>query len=146
VDLWALGVTLAEFFRPLRISFEDEQADDSDEERPATKSEDPPQRFVTPPGIEPRADADWARVALFDADNGEIALVWSIFQVRGTPTEATWPVCVAQFDSHAARLTLCRTRRASSTSQTRGGSSFVRQRPYGYAIVFRIFLRWCSRP
>jgi serine/threonine protein kinase len=102
VDLWALGVTLAEFFRPLRISFEDEQADDSDDERPATKSEDPSQRFVTPPGIEPRADADWAREALFDADNGEIALVWSIFQVRGTPTEATWPVRVAQFFSHVA--------------------------------------------
>ncbi|KAF8602043.1 hypothetical protein BDV93DRAFT_524259 [Ceratobasidium sp. AG-I] len=34
---------------------------------------------------------NWKRTALFDATNGEIGLVASIFRLLGTPTKETWP-------------------------------------------------------
>lgn len=34
----------------------------------------------------------WSRRTLFKASRGEIALIWSIFQLLGTPNETSWPV------------------------------------------------------
>ena len=36
--------------------------------------------------------ATWERRTLFDGERGELGLAWSIFQLRGTPNENTWPV------------------------------------------------------
>lgn len=33
----------------------------------------------------------WRRQSLFDASRGSIGLAWSIFKLRGTPTEDNWP-------------------------------------------------------
>ncbi|OCH95714.1 kinase-like protein [Obba rivulosa] len=87
-DLWSAGVTIAEFFTPLKLwrryadsDFDDEPEDDSS----ATG-------FIVPEGIDPNdPDAEWFRVSLFNADRGEIGLAWSIFKIRGTPSDENWP-------------------------------------------------------
>ncbi|TFK56418.1 kinase-like protein [Heliocybe sulcata] len=90
VDSWSLGALLAEFFTSLRLTPSDEDdlpPDPSDEaERPGRNP------FVLPQGgsfADPHSS--WRRDSLFDASRGEIGLAWSIFCVKGTPTEDTWP-------------------------------------------------------
>jgi len=65
-DLWSLGVLCAEFFAAVGA-----RGSDSDLE---TDEED-----------------NLYRASLFDATRGSIGLAWSIFRIRGTPTEEIWP-------------------------------------------------------
>lgn len=91
-DMWSLGVTFADFFRPLK-----QQMDDSDEwDDDCDEEEDDEQQHTALPFISlqrpsPRVGS-WRRLPLFDADRGDIGLAWSIFKVRGTPNETNWPV------------------------------------------------------
>ena len=50
------------------------------------------------PPTSPSQKGNWKRAALFDAANGEIGLVASIFRLLGTPTEETWPVSISRSD------------------------------------------------
>ncbi|KAF9027134.1 kinase-like protein [Hymenopellis radicata] len=69
VDIWSLGCLIADFFTPLVP----EEDDDDDYEYPPE---------LNPPVV---------RKTLFDGSRGEIALIWSIFKLMGTPTSQTWP-------------------------------------------------------
>ncbi|KAJ7083356.1 CMGC/CDK protein kinase, partial [Mycena belliarum] len=82
IDIWSVGTVLAEFFSPFRLSCEDDVQ--------SAQAGDPP--FVVPPGL--RVDdleTRWCRDTLFNGRRGEIGLAWSIFKIRGTPTDETWP-------------------------------------------------------
>ncbi|KAF7436081.1 hypothetical protein PC9H_002907 [Pleurotus ostreatus] len=106
VDLWSLGASIVEFFTPLQLFEEDEEdpsfafpssnsqpsatnlSDESDE----SEEPEPIQPFILPRAtivLSPRCR--WTRHSLFDASRGEIGLAWSIFKIRGTPTEESWP-------------------------------------------------------
>lgn len=81
---------LAEMFSALRLCSDDE--DDVDEEPMySAQSGDPP--FVVPPRLRVGLpETHWCRDTLFNGRRGEIGLAWSIFKIRGTPTDETWPV------------------------------------------------------
>ncbi|KAG8219241.1 kinase-like protein [Butyriboletus roseoflavus] len=110
IDAWSLGVTFSEFFTSLRLQTdEDEDDEDLSFRRPEHTSDSgseseasaepraptpPPTPFVIPQGTYKRSGIPtgrWARTSLFDGTRGEIGLAWSIFRVRGTPNEDTWP-------------------------------------------------------
>ncbi|CCL98908.1 uncharacterized protein FIBRA_00915 [Fibroporia radiculosa] len=91
-DLWSLGATFAEFFTPLKMhKLHDEYSDeyscvdtDAEDSHPAP--------FIVPLSLRSSdPDIGWARDPLFDASKGSIGLAWSIFQIRGTPNEQSWP-------------------------------------------------------
>jgi cyclin-dependent kinase 8/11 len=87
-DLWALGATFAEFFtslhrRPLFNDFDD----DSDSEERG----DPTKAYIFDELPEPWSRSEWERYSLFDGSRGDIGLAWSIFCIRGSPTQETWP-------------------------------------------------------
>ncbi|GAA5901456.1 uncharacterized protein JCM6883_000217 [Sporobolomyces salmoneus] len=96
IDLWALGTTIAEMFRPFDSKIfdslspsdsddNDEDSDDYDEK----EGEDSPKpkrlRKVYREGEEPR------RKSLFESGSSDFVLAASIFRVLGTPTLETWP-------------------------------------------------------
>ena len=129
IDTWSLGVTFAEFFTSLRLQADDEDDEDFSFPGPNRTSES---ESGSDSGVEPRAPTPplmpfvvprgthiptgrWTRTSLFDGTRGEIGLAWSIFKIRGTPNEDTWPVRHPLFGS----LVLSRARR----------SSFIRTRP-----------------
>jgi cyclin-dependent kinase 8/11 len=91
-DLWSFGATFAEFFTPLRLSSSsDSDGDDDDDSAASAKKEMKP--FILPSNVRPGdPSARWRRDSLFNAERGEIGLAWSIFRIRGTPTNETWPV------------------------------------------------------
>lgn len=102
IDAWSLGVTFAEFFTSLRLQNDEDEDEDSilafnpsesesgAEPRPPTP---PPTPFVVPRGTRPGIPTGrWTRTSLFNGIRGEIGLAWSIFKVRGTPNQDTWPV------------------------------------------------------
>jgi len=76
LDLWGIGVVIADMFRP--IQFPDSDSDDGDFD----EDEDPLEEVIRPP----------VRTTLFNDDFGDIGLAGSIFRVLGTPTTETWPV------------------------------------------------------
>jgi serine/threonine protein kinase len=92
-DMWSLGATFAEYFRPLK-----EQADDLDEwddecnEEAEDDQQNEPPPFIFLRNAPPTRMTSWRRLPLFDAERGDIGLAWSIFKVRGTPNETNWPV------------------------------------------------------
>ena len=90
--MWSLGVTLADFFRPLKQQLDDveEWDDEVEEEVEDERHTDQPFIFLQDPS--PSRMTSWRRLPLFDADRGDIGLAWSIFKVRGTPNETSWPV------------------------------------------------------
>ena len=107
IDAWSLGVTFSEFFTSLRLQTDEDEDDEdlsfprpSDSESGSESGAEPraptplPTPFAIPRG--PRRSGiptgRWIRMSLFDGTRGEIGLAWSIFRVRGTPNEATWPV------------------------------------------------------
>jgi cyclin-dependent kinase 8/11 len=88
-DLWSLGATLAEFMTPLRLSDPDGEEDELDLEGERENA----RPFITPdvshmmiPNLRSSRDP------LFDASRGEIGLAWSIFKIRGMPTDENCPV------------------------------------------------------
>ncbi|KAF9786696.1 kinase-like protein [Thelephora terrestris] len=91
-DMWSLGATFAEYFRPLK-----EQADDLDEwddernEEAEDDQQNEPPPFIFLRNAPPTRMTSWRRLPLFDAERGDIGLAWSIFKVRGTPNETNWP-------------------------------------------------------
>jgi len=82
-DLWSLGVTLSMFFTELRWVRESMYDDESDD---GAEYDDDDDDDV----IESRMR--WSRRTLFKASRGEIALIWSIFRLLGTPDKTSWPV------------------------------------------------------
>lgn len=103
IDRWSLGTTIAQFFTPLRLkpsktplsspSLTPADDDDKTTLRP----------FVIPDAIRKDIDyhATWERETLFDGERGELGLAWSIFRLRGTPNEQTWPVSLFPLDGRA---------------------------------------------
>ncbi|KAJ6606796.1 kinase-like domain-containing protein [Mycena sp. CBHHK59/15] len=90
IDMWSFGCVLAEMFSALRLCSND---DDEGEEAPTCSAQagDPP--FVILPRLKAREpDTEWSRDTLFNGRRGEIGLAWSIFKIRGTPTDESWPV------------------------------------------------------
>ncbi len=113
VDIWALGVTLASLFTPLRygstatskvIDIDTIEADPCDgplagygEANPDEGSDDSDADglvgVVTLGGRGRRLGRKvWRRQCLFEGGMGDLGLAWSIFRVKGTPTEQSWPV------------------------------------------------------
>ena len=91
--MWSLGVTFADFFRPLKQQLEDtEEWDDDLEEEADEDDQHIGQPFILLQGTSPSRVTSWRRLPLFNADRGDIGLAWSIFKVRGTPNETNWPV------------------------------------------------------
>lgn len=89
-DMWSLGATFAEFFMPLKLrqQYSEYDADDDSD----SEEELPKQPFIVPHSLAPGGpDHVWKRESLFDASRGSIGLAWSIFKVRGTPSEDSWP-------------------------------------------------------
>lgn len=88
IDLWALGCTLSELFRPFASPKTETAtaADDSDDSE--EDSFERAYRQYATPEPEPKP----ARQTLFDASLSEFVLAASIFRVLGTPTLETWPV------------------------------------------------------
>ncbi|KAJ7696735.1 kinase-like domain-containing protein [Mycena rosella] len=88
IDMWSVGTVLAEMFSALRLCCEE----DDGEEEPVYSARAGDAPFVVPPRL--RVDdpeTEWCRDTLFNGRRGEIGLAWSIFKIRGTPTEETWP-------------------------------------------------------
>ncbi|KAK4699838.1 hypothetical protein P7C70_g6413, partial [Phenoliferia sp. Uapishka_3] len=99
LDLWALGATLAEFFRPFVDHNEQTRGSDSeDDDEPRDQerwNEDALDREIaglegrkqeTPPPPPPPQ-----RATLFVGNGSDFALIGSIFKVVGTPTIERWP-------------------------------------------------------
>ncbi|KAF7290133.1 Lanosterol 14-alpha-demethylase [Mycena kentingensis (nom. inval.)] len=85
IDLWSLGAVLAEMFTSLRAEY------DNDEPEAyaliaGAQPDSPP--FISRSPAEP---VEWYHDTLFNGRRGEIGLAWSIFKIRGTPTDASWP-------------------------------------------------------
>ena len=97
-DVWSLGVVFAGFFTSIQLDRRQDELDEDDYlPEPSINdrmNSDTP--FVAPEDISPfllNPDlCSWRRTSLFDASRGEIALIWSIFKIRGTPTTELWPV------------------------------------------------------
>ncbi|KAG1842246.1 kinase-like domain-containing protein [Suillus subalutaceus] len=97
IDSWSLGATFAEFFTTLRLynplddddfEFEGDEQSDSGDESPSKLAEP----FIIPKGLRIGDPTNrWARDSLFDSTRGEIGLAWSIFKIRGSPNETSWP-------------------------------------------------------
>ena len=93
VDMWSLGVTFTDFFRPLKQQLDDvEEWDDSCEEAGESEERCTDLPFIFLQNPSPLWTTSWRRLPLFNADRGDIGLAWSIFKVRGTPNETNWPV------------------------------------------------------
>ncbi|KAJ7146425.1 kinase-like domain-containing protein [Mycena epipterygia] len=89
IDMWSVGTVLAEMFSTLRLCCDGE--DDVDEE-PVYSAQAGDAPFVVPPRLRVgHPETQWCRDTLFNGRRGEIGLAWSIFKIRGTPTDETWP-------------------------------------------------------
>ncbi|KAF8586244.1 kinase-like protein [Ramaria rubella] len=94
VDLWSLGTTIAQFFTPLRLNSSTSPLSSPS----STTSDDEPNDMTSAPflvsaNLEKNIDyrATWERQTLFNGERGELGLAWSIFWLRGTPDENSWP-------------------------------------------------------
>ncbi|KAI0053401.1 kinase-like protein [Auriscalpium vulgare] len=86
-DLWSLGATFAEFFTTLHQRPAGEEWSENEVE----DGKDPTRAYIEDPATADFDSAKWERYALFDATRGDIGLAWSIFKIRGSPTDKTWP-------------------------------------------------------
>lgn len=96
-DLWSFAVTLSSFFtnlRWVRASTYDDESENGDDDSDHDEDE-----FST-------GAMRWSRRTLFKASRGEIAQIWSIFQLLGTPTETNWPVSYRHLQLASDMLTL----------------------------------------
>ena len=90
--MWSLGVTFADFFRPLEQQLDDAEWGDDLEEEAEEDEQHICQPFILSQDTSTSRVTSWRRLPLFDADKGDIGLAWSIFKVKGTPNETNWPV------------------------------------------------------
>ncbi|KAK7695125.1 hypothetical protein QCA50_002315 [Cerrena zonata] len=91
VDTWSLGVTCAEFFTPIELCsrWDEEEGSYRDNDEGIKDTKRP---FILPRSLDhTRSGLSWSRHSLFDSSRGSIGLAWSIFQIRGTPTDEVWP-------------------------------------------------------
>jgi serine/threonine protein kinase len=92
IDLWSFGANFAEFFTPLRLCYDGDDDDDGNYDSNTSDK-------IKAPFIMPQTkrmyfnQARWVRDSLFNSEQGDIGLAWSIFKCRGTPTDEIWPVC-----------------------------------------------------
>src|SRR5260370_37547770 len=94
-DLWSLGVTLCDFFTPLRLVGTDDDDDDDDTDEDGGDENDFEVKsfpLIIPKRAACSQSARWCRDHVFDCSRGELGLIWSIFKIRGTPDSTTWPV------------------------------------------------------
>lgn len=98
-DLWSMGVTMAIFYAPIHLELDEDGSSDSRSSSASSKEQRSPSSvrstpgYVIPVGLSSiPLHATWRRDALFIATRGEIAMLWSIFRLMGTPTEDSWPV------------------------------------------------------
>ena len=91
-DMWSLGVTFADFFRPLKQQLDDVEEWDDLEEGVDEDEQHTGQPFILLQDPSPSRITSWRRLPFFNADRGDIGLAWSIFKVRGTPNKTNWPV------------------------------------------------------
>lgn len=103
IDLWSLGTTIAQFFTPLQLI-----PSRTPPSSPSSPTVDEVEITNSSPFVIPnilRQDIDyhasWERKSLFDAERGELGLAWSIFRLRGTPNEQTWPVSLLSWGGHS---------------------------------------------
>jgi len=94
IDIWSLGCIFAEFFTALRLRRnEDDNHDHEEDSSSISESDNGLNPFIIPKTVQiGDPETQWFRDTLFNAERGEIGLAWSIFKVRGTPTDDTWPV------------------------------------------------------
>ncbi|GJJ13221.1 hypothetical protein Clacol_007472 [Clathrus columnatus] len=91
IDRWSLGTTIAQCFTSLQLIPSSSPATSSTS-FPLDENESSP-AFIIPPSLNGNIDyrARWDRCTLFDGGRGELGLAWSIFRLRGTPNDETWP-------------------------------------------------------
>jgi cell division cycle 2-like len=94
IDRWSLGTTIAQFFTPLQLI---PSRTPLSSPSPTTANEldnTVSIPFDIPNALRREIDyrATWGRKTLFDGERGELGLAWSIFRLRGTPNEESWPV------------------------------------------------------
>jgi serine/threonine protein kinase len=88
IDLWSLGATFAEFFTALKL------VDDEGESTSDKHSQNVRHFILSRSDDIGTTNEQWTRDSLFNSERGEISLIWSIFRIRGTPTEENWPVSI----------------------------------------------------
>ncbi|KAJ7447205.1 kinase-like domain-containing protein [Mycena latifolia] len=88
IDMWSIGTVLAEMFSALRLCSDE----DDEEEEPVYSAQAGDTPFIIPPRLQTEnPETQWCRDSLFNGRRGEIGLAWSIFKIRGTPTDENWP-------------------------------------------------------
>jgi hypothetical protein len=92
--MWSVGVTFADFFRPLKQQLDADEWDDDCDEEAEEDGQHTTLPFIFLQSPSPSRITSWCRLPLFNAERGDIGLAWSIFKVRGTPNETNWPVNV----------------------------------------------------
>ncbi|KAG6846526.1 hypothetical protein H0H93_013403, partial [Arthromyces matolae] len=112
IDLWSLGATVAEFFTSIRAHAEADE-DDYDYDGDDFGDIDETSPFIVSKRLKLLLDENptdvklkWERDTLFNGTRGELGLAWSIFKIRGTPTENTWPGFTLLPDSKGVEFTL----------------------------------------
>ncbi|KAI6024578.1 hypothetical protein EDC04DRAFT_2899955 [Pisolithus marmoratus] len=96
IDRWSLGVTFAEFFIPIRLRSDEQDAIDTfidpDSESDADEPPVPPEPFTMTKGVRPTdPTVRWVRDGLFEGEHGEIMLTANVFKVHGPPNGTNWP-------------------------------------------------------
>jgi hypothetical protein len=92
--MWSFGAVFAEFFSTMYCIADDGYEGESGDIDPYVKIEDDNSNpfEISPSVMNNPEDIKWDRKSLFNGSRGEIGLIGSIFKIRGTPTEETWPV------------------------------------------------------
>jgi serine/threonine protein kinase len=94
IDMWSFGAVYAEFFSAMYCIAGDGYGEEPGDIDPYIKVEDDNSNpfEISPSVMNNPEDIKWDRKSLFNGSRGEIGLIGSIFKIRGTPTEETWPV------------------------------------------------------
>lgn len=93
IDLWSLGTTISHFFTPICLT-KDEEEGYYDDLPTSGSGAEVVNGLILPPDVSSVTlrSAQWSRTSLFDAQRGDIGLLWSIYSIRGTPNDDIWPV------------------------------------------------------
>jgi len=95
IDLWSLGTLLSSFFTSIRLMRQYSWEDEDEDSTSSDLDEDIEQIKALPFIFSRRAvesgSTQWVRDTLFNASQGELGYIWSVFKVRGTPNVTSWP-------------------------------------------------------